>query len=71
MDLPPQIESNILDCIADQILICNVDDFKSLELTIMILEQELRELLKWVWAKLNNTFHGHLFILCSLSVWRL
>ena len=27
-------------------------------------------LLKWVWAKLNNTFHGHLFILCSLSVWR-
>ena len=28
------------------------------------------DLLKWVWAKLNNTFHGHLFILCSLSVWR-
>ena len=23
-------------------------------------------LLKWVWAKLNNTLHGHLLIICSL-----
>ena len=42
-------------------------------LTSTILEQELRELhnsafyfLKWIWAKLNNTCHGHLCILCSL-----
>jgi hypothetical protein len=27
-------------------------------------------LLKSVWAKLNKAFYGHLFILCSLSVWR-
>ena len=24
-------------------------------------------MLKWFWAKLNNTFHGRLFMLCSLS----